>query len=116
MREPKKQTFGITLFGSAGGPDKSMLTFFLVWRDSPQDDDYQTYGDPSISVHSLNNNEILEFRFGEINQYTLQIEAFSHAIQEKNSDHLFSLEDSYKNQLVIDGMFEAGKNDRIHRI
>ena len=76
----------------------------------------RTYGDPSISVHSLNNNEILEFRFGEINQYTLQIEAFSHAIQEKNSDHLFSLEDSYKNQLVIDGIFEASKNDRIQRI
>ena len=76
----------------------------------------RTYGDPSISVHSLNNNEILEFRFGEINQYTLQIEAFSYAIQERNSDHLFSLEDSYKNQLVIDGIFEASKSDRIQLI
>ena len=48
-----------------------------------------------------------DLRFGEVNQYRLQIEAFSRAIEENNKDQLFSLEDSFKNQLVIDEIFKA---------
>ena len=67
----------------------------------------RNYGDSKVSIHSLDNNETQYVRFGEVNQYRLQIEAFSRAIEENNKDQLFSLEDSFKNQLVIDEIFKA---------
>ena len=72
----------------------------------------RTYGDSRISIHSLNNDQTVDIRFGEINQYTLQIEAFSEAIQKKNNNRVFSLEDSYKNQLIIDGIFKASQSQK----
>ena len=72
----------------------------------------RVYGDSRVSVHSSNNNEKMDIRFGEVNQYTLQIETFSEAVKKKNNHKLFSLENSYRNQLAIDAIFRASDSKK----
>ncbi len=49
------------------------------------------------------------FRFVGINQYQLEVEAFARAVAGKRGE-IFSLEDSVKNQRVIDAIYAAGKS------
>ena len=70
------------------------------------------YGDARVTLFSQDNSERLEYRFGEFNQYTAEVEAFSEAILKENPKTLFSIESSRNNQKVIDRIFEANQSGR----
>jgi predicted dehydrogenase len=65
------------------------------------------YGHARITVHSQDNNKIEEYKFGEINQYRLQIEKFSQAIISGSVTDIFNLHESKKNQRVIDAIYQS---------
>ena len=72
----------------------------------------RSYGDARVTLFSQDNSERLEYRFGEFNQYTAEVEAFSEAILKENPKTLFSIESSRNNQKVIDRIFEANQSGR----
>ena len=67
------------------------------------------YGDAIVSLSKSDNNEKVYFRFGETNQYRLQIEAFAQAIKKNDSSDLFSITNSRNNQKIIDKIFQSHK-------
>ena len=67
------------------------------------------YGDAIVSLSRSDNNEKVYFRFGETNQYRLQIEAFAQAIKKNDSSDLFSITNSRNNQKIIDKIFQSHK-------
>ena len=67
------------------------------------------YGHSRVTVHSQDDTKVEEFKFGEINQYKLQIEKFSEAIKNGTQDGIFSLTESKKNQKVIDAIYFSDK-------
>ena len=67
------------------------------------------YGHSRVTVHSQDNTKVEEFKFGEINQYKLQIEKFSEAIKSGTQEGIFSLTESKKNQKVIDAIYSSDK-------
>ena len=69
----------------------------------------RVYGHASVTLHSQDNTKIEEFKFGEINQYKLQIEKFSEAIQTGLREDIFSLRASKNNQKVIDAIYNSNK-------
>ena len=52
------------------------------------------------------------FRFGGAHQYRLEVEAFARAAQ-GGKDQVFTLENSVRNQRVIDAIFRAGEQGRL---
>ena len=67
------------------------------------------YGDAIVSLSRSDNNEKVYFRFGETNQYRLQIEAFAQAIKKNDSSDLFLITNSRNNQKIIDKIFQSHK-------
>lgn len=70
------------------------------------------YDDDRVILNDANHMEIQTFRFGRINQYTEQIQAFARAIAgeaQPNGVEIFSLESSLNNQKVIDALFASDK-------
>ncbi len=68
------------------------------------------YDHHRIELHNQDHTEATVFRFPGVNQYRLQAEAFARAAQ-GGGDRVFTLEDSVKNQKVIDAIFRAGDTD-----
>ena len=60
-----------------------------------------------VELHNQKHTEATVFRFPGANQYRLQVEAFSRAAQ-GSDDAIFTLEDSIRNQKLIDATFRAG--------
>ena len=74
------------------------------------------YEGDEVRLHNQNHSEVQVFRYSGLNQYRLEAEAFGNAVlnlKNKNAEEtlgrLFSLEDSYKNQRVIDAIYASGK-------
>jgi predicted dehydrogenase len=63
-----------------------------------------------VTLHNGDHSEAQSFRFAGVNQYQLQIEAFARAVQSGDLSEIFSLEDSIKNQKLIDAIYAAGKS------
>jgi len=69
------------------------------------------YEGDEVRVHNGSHGETRTYRFTGINQYTMEIEAFAKAAAGRKQ-HLFSLEESYLNQRVIDAIYRSGKSKR----
>lgn len=65
------------------------------------------YEHHKIELHNRNHTEATVFRFPGAAHYKLQAEAFARAAQ-GGPDKVFALEDSVRNQKVIDAIFRAG--------
>ena len=63
-----------------------------------------------VTLHNVDHGEAQDFRFSGINQYTLQAETFARAVDSGDRSEVFSLEDSIKNQKLIDAIYKAGKS------
>jgi predicted dehydrogenase len=63
-----------------------------------------------ITLHNVDHEEAQSFRFSGVNQYTLQAEAFARAIETGDHSEVFSLEDSIKNQKLIDAIYKSGES------
>ncbi|UUP17632.1 Gfo/Idh/MocA family protein [Nitratireductor thuwali] len=68
------------------------------------------YGDDRLILHNVDHARSTVYRFGDVRQYRLQAEAFARAAKGEKAD-LFSLEDSVKNQKVIDAIFRASGHE-----
>jgi len=67
------------------------------------------YDHHKVSLHNQDHTEETVFRFPGAAQYRLQVEAFARAAK-GGKDPVFTLENSVKNQKVIDAIFRAGDN------
>ena len=76
----------------------------------------RVYGHARVTIHSQDNSVIQEFKFGDTNQYKLQIEEFSLAIRSGSRGSIFDLTASKNNQKVIDAIYAADKSSRIIKI
>lgn len=67
------------------------------------------YGDDRIVLNDRGHVESQVFRFPGVRQYRLQAEAFARATRGEDAA-IFTLEDSLRNQKVIDAIFRAGEH------
>ena len=67
------------------------------------------YDADTVTLHDKDHNLAQCFRFAGVNQYTLQVEAFARTVAGGESE-VFSLEDSVKNQKLIDAIYKAGES------
>lgn len=75
-----------------------------------------THGEhPQVVLHDQKHVESRVFRFGGVNQYRLEVEAFVRAAR-GGPDRPFSLEESVLNQKVIDAIYRAGASDRWEKV
>ncbi len=72
------------------------------------------YDADTVTLHNQDHGEKQEFRFAGVNQYQLQAEEFARAT--KGTGEVFSLEDSVKNQKLIDAIYRAGKSGQWENI
>lgn len=63
-----------------------------------------------VRLHNNAHSEVQTWRFSGLDQYQLQVEAFVAAVQ--GGDPVFSLEDSVKNQRVLDAVFASAKSGK----
>lgn len=70
------------------------------------------YEGSTVQLHNANHSDVKTYHFFNINQYTLQADAFAQAIKSKSKGKttIFSLEDSLKNQQMIDAVYASGKS------
>ncbi|MGN6471861.1 MAG: Gfo/Idh/MocA family protein [Rhizobiaceae bacterium] len=68
------------------------------------------YDHHRIELHNRNHTEATVFRFPDTRQYRLEAEAFARAAQGEDLP-VFMLEDSVKNQKVIDAIYRAAGHD-----
>jgi predicted dehydrogenase len=68
------------------------------------------YGDDRVILHDASHGESTAFRFADTRQYRLQAEAFAAAVAGEDAE-VFTLEDSVKNQKVIDAIYRAAGHD-----
>ena len=68
------------------------------------------YDDQRITLCNQNHSEAQVFRFPGAQQYRLEVEAFARAAL-GGKDRVFTLEESVKNQKVIDAVFRAGESE-----
>ncbi|MDA8563402.1 Gfo/Idh/MocA family oxidoreductase [Mariniblastus sp.] len=64
-----------------------------------------------VTLHSADHSSAQAFRFPGVNQYRLQVEAFARAVAD-GEEAVFTLEDSKKNQKLIDAIYRAGESDQ----
>ncbi|MEZ5809971.1 MAG: Gfo/Idh/MocA family oxidoreductase [Rhizobiaceae bacterium] len=65
------------------------------------------YEGDEVRLHDAGHGEMRVFRYTGVNQYQLQVEAFVRAT--RGEGEAFSLEDSVKNQRVLDAIYRAGE-------
>ncbi|MDZ5697356.1 Gfo/Idh/MocA family oxidoreductase [Chelativorans sp. M5D2P16] len=70
----------------------------------------RVYGDDRVLLHSADHATTTVHRFGDVRQYRLQAEAFARAVAGEDVP-VFPLEDSIRNQKVIDAIFRASEHD-----
>lgn len=64
-----------------------------------------------VTFHSAEHEEARNYRFAGVNQYQLEVEAFGRAVAgSPDAEGIFSLENSRKNQLLIDAIYRAGES------
>ncbi len=68
------------------------------------------YDDHRVTVHDRSHAQAQVFRFPAAQQYRLQVEAFARAAQGEDVP-VFRLEDSVRNQKLIDAVYRAGDKD-----
>ena len=68
------------------------------------------YGDHVVTLHNQSHSEATVYRFPAAQQYRLQVEAFARAAAGE-AVTVFTLEDSVKNQKVIDSIYRAAGHD-----
>lgn len=68
------------------------------------------YDDQRITLCNQNHSEAQVFRFPVAQQYRLEVEAFARAAL-GGKERVFTLEESVKNQKVIDAVFRAGESE-----
>lgn len=73
------------------------------------------YDHHRVSLHNQNHTEETLFRFPGAQQYRLQVEAFARAAQ-GSGERVFLLEDSVKNQKLIDAIFKAGMSGNWEKV
>jgi len=69
------------------------------------------YEGDEVRVHNAKHSDTRVYRFTGVNQYRQEIEAFARVISGKKQPY-FTLEDSIKNQKVIDAIYKAGKSGK----
>ncbi|WP_292898317.1 MULTISPECIES: Gfo/Idh/MocA family protein [unclassified Nitratireductor] len=69
------------------------------------------YGDTRVTLFSADHNSASIFRFPRARQYRLQAEAIVRAAEGGAEATVFTLEDSIRNQKLIDAIFRAGAHD-----
>jgi predicted dehydrogenase len=67
------------------------------------------YEGDEVRLHDAGHKETRIWRFTGVNQYRLEAEAFARAVKSKR-EKIFTLEDSVRNQRVIDAIYKAGKS------
>lgn len=65
------------------------------------------YDHHRVELHNRNHSQAQIFRFAGTHQYRLQVEAFARAVTD-GAEEIFTLEDSVRNQRVIDAIYRAG--------
>jgi len=68
------------------------------------------YDHPRLELHNQTHTEVRVFRFPGVAQYRLQCEAFVRAAR-GGAERIFTLEESVRNQKVIDAIFRSGESD-----
>lgn len=68
------------------------------------------FGNPEVTLHNQGHTEATVFNFAGARQYRLQAEAFVRKTQ-GGADEVFSLEDSVRNQKLIDAVYRAAGHD-----
>lgn len=66
-----------------------------------------------VTLHDADHQNVHQFRFPGVNQYTLQVEAFARAVASPDlngGEEIFTLESSRKNQKLIDAIYKAGES------
>ena len=77
------------------------------------------YEGDEVKLHNQNHSETKVFRYTGLNQYRLEAEVFAKACisgKKKDLADVFSLEDSYKNQRVIDAIYKSNKAKKTVRV
>ena len=69
------------------------------------------YEGDEVRVHNRSHDDTRVYRFTGLDQYRCQIEYFAKAVSSKKHS-VFSLEDSQRNQKVIDSIYKAGKSGK----
>ena len=69
------------------------------------------YEGDELRVHDRAHAKTQVFRYSGLDQYQLQVEAFTR-VAKGGRGELFSLEESVLNQQVIDAIYKAGKSGR----
>jgi predicted dehydrogenase len=72
-----------------------------------------------VMLHSQKHDEVQEFKFGGVNHYKLQAEAFGRAVlsgRKADKQKLVSLESSISNQKLIDAVYRAAKHDKWEKV
>ncbi len=69
------------------------------------------YEGDEVRLHNAAHNHTQVWRYTGINQYQLEAEAFARAVKSKK-EKIFTLEDSVRNQRVIDAIYKAGKSGK----
>jgi predicted dehydrogenase len=73
------------------------------------------YDHHRVELHNQKHNEATVFRFPGAQQYRYEIETFARVAQGGKGE-VFTLENSVKNQKVIDAIFRAGKSDAWEKV
>ena len=76
----------------------------LLTLDAPFNAD--VFASPTVTLHAQGHEEARVWRFPDAGQYRHQVEAFARAVA--GEGEVFALEDSVRNQRVIDACFRSG--------
>lgn len=69
------------------------------------------YDHAKVGLHNAAHDGAQEFNFGGVNHYRLQVEAFAREAQGEKAG-VFSLEDSVRNQKLIDAVYRSDKSGK----
>ncbi|MRG54669.1 gfo/Idh/MocA family oxidoreductase [Phyllobacterium sp. SYP-B3895] len=67
------------------------------------------YDHAKITLHNASHSSAIEFNFSDVNHYRLEVEAFARAAQGEKVQ-IFTLEDSVRNQKLIDAIYRADRS------
>lgn len=67
------------------------------------------YGFDEVTLHNQKHTEVQSFRFGGVNQYTLQVDNFVRKSRGEDV-RIFDLQNSINNQKLIDAIFKSGES------
>ena len=74
------------------------------------------YEGDEIRLHDRGHAKVQTFRHVGVDQYALEVEAFADAARTGDTSGVFSLEDSVRNQRVIDAAYRSGRTGRWEKV